>query len=231
MLREERPTQLVVTLIGADDLHARLDTDEHPDTLAVLIICSDACIIIASRCKRILWLCMYTRDWGWWRRRGRQNDGQKAGIAREEERETDGQTDRQTDRACLMQFHINAHDGPFDFGTTFQVVSVDGRKMLAEAGKGESNPRWQQEFIFDALRPESNVHITLFDRLCMCSACTYLRSPFDFQAACIKDRMREYVWCDGKLVTPLYLPEVILSTDGHMKKQHADAAAAIPGED
>lgn len=35
VLKEEKPTELSLTLVGSKDLHPRLDTDERPDVLAI----------------------------------------------------------------------------------------------------------------------------------------------------------------------------------------------------
>ena len=78
-LPEEHPTEISLTVIGAKDLHLRLDTDERPDTLA--------------------------------------------------------------------------------------VVSMDGRKMLSDVVKNEIDPEWDADFLFDTLRGNSTVHVSLFDSM------------------------------------------------------------------
>lgn len=47
----------------------------------------------------------------------------------------------------------------------FALVSLDGRKMLANTLKGDHGPLWDTNFIFDTIRSESKLHITLFDNM------------------------------------------------------------------
>jgi len=47
----------------------------------------------------------------------------------------------------------------------FALISLDGRKVLASAVTGERGPQWDTDLIFDTIRRESKLHITLFDKM------------------------------------------------------------------